>query len=75
MDDNLELPTASVPHQTEDDAEDDAQSSDEDDGGLDWTKLPCGISWMVDSIRSNILRFQLGLIQPSIHPKTRRERI
>lgn len=47
MDDNLELPTANVPHQTADDAEDDAQSSDEDDGALDWTKLPYGISQMI----------------------------
>ncbi|KLO14783.1 hypothetical protein SCHPADRAFT_825698 [Schizopora paradoxa] len=44
MDDNLELPTANVPHQTADDAEDDAESSDEDDGALDWTKLPSGSS-------------------------------
>ncbi len=41
MDDNLE-PTANVP-QTADDAEDDAQSSDEEDRALDWTRLPYGI--------------------------------
>lgn len=44
MDDNLELPTANVPHQTADDVEDDAQSSDEEDRALDWTRLPSGPS-------------------------------
>ncbi|THH03352.1 hypothetical protein EW145_g6327 [Phellinidium pouzarii] len=38
MDDILEQPTSSVPN-TADDPDDAAQSSDEDDGGPDWTKL------------------------------------
>lgn len=40
MDDLLERPTYAAPAAAVENPEDAEQSSDEDDGGPDWTKLP-----------------------------------
>jgi hypothetical protein len=59
MDDSLEIPTAHLPTTPLGDAPpegDDERSSDEEDGGLDWTKLPqVAFSFFVSSYRIHFL--------------------